>query len=133
MRAINEIIIHCTATKEGEDYTAADIRQWHKAQGYDDIGYHYVIRIDGSVEVGRNIETIGAHCRGCNANSIGIVYVGGIDHNGEPKDTRTEAQRQSLRKVISHLKVVYSITKISGHNEYSNKACPCFNVSLEDF
>ena len=74
MRHINEIIIHCSATPEGRDYTVADIDRWHKARGWRGIGYHYVIYRDGSVHAGRPVEQIGAHCTGHNANSIGICY-----------------------------------------------------------
>lgn len=90
MRKITEIIIHCSATPEGKDYTVEDINQWHKARGFKCIGYHYVIYRDGSIHNGRPIEQVGAHCQKHNANSIGICYIGGCDLTGKkPKDTRT--------------------------------------------
>ena len=77
MRTINKIILHCTATPEGRHTTVEDIRLWHKSQGWSDIGYHYVVYLDGSIHTGRPIEVSGAHTKGLNKNSIGVVYVGG--------------------------------------------------------
>lgn len=94
MRIINEIIIHCSATPEGKDYTVEQIKQWHKQRGFSDIGYHYVIYRDGSIHSGRPIERIGAHCLKHNAHSIGVCYIGGVAKDGKtPKDTRTDAQK----------------------------------------
>lgn len=133
MREINEIIIHCSATKEGLDINSSTIREWHKARGWSDIGYHFVIRIDGTIEKGRDINRIGSHCKGKNTNSIGICYVGGVSKDGKTNmDTRTEEQRKSLISLVNALKIVFSdIDTISGHNEYSKKDCPCFNVKEE--
>ena len=89
MRYISEIIIHCSATKEGLDFNVNDLRRWHKAQGWKDVGYHFVITLDGTIEQGRALEEIGSHTKGHNAHSIGICYIGGLDKNGKPKDTRT--------------------------------------------
>lgn len=131
MREITEIIIHCSATKEGHPFFAADIDRWHKAQGWSGIGYHYVIDIDGKVETGRAEYQTGAHAKGHNANSIGICYIGGLDINGKPKDTRTQEQRESLAELVARLKVKYPKATVHGHNEFANKACPCFNVRKE--
>lgn len=87
------IIIHCSATRAGQDFTAADIDRWHRARGFRSIGYHFVIRLDGTIEPGRDVSLDGAHCTGWNRRSIGICYVGGLDKEGRPADTRTEAQR----------------------------------------
>lgn len=89
MRYINEIIIHCSATKEALDFNVNDLRRWHKAQGWKDVGYHFVITLDGTIEQGRALEEIGSHTKGHNAHSIGICYIGGISKEGKPKDTRT--------------------------------------------
>lgn len=131
MREITEIIIHCSATKEGHSFFAADIDRWHKAQGWSGIGYHYVIDIDGKVETGRAESQTGAHTKGHNANSIGICYIGGLDRDGKPKDTRTPEQRKSLAELVARLKVKYPKATVHGHNEFANKACPCFNVRKE--
>lgn len=131
MREITEIIIHCSATKEGHPFFAADIDRWHKAQGWSGIGYHYVIDIDGKVETGRAEYQTGAHAKGHNANSIGICYIGGLDRDGKPKDTRTPEQRKSLAELVARLKVKYPKATVHGHNEFANKACPCFNVRKE--
>lgn len=130
-RVINKIIVHCSATQEGKDYTAADIRRWHLARGFSDIGYHYVIYRDGTIQPGRNVNLIGAHCTGYNAHSIGVCYIGGLDKSNKPKDTRTDAQKASLLKLLKQLKKMYPKATIHGHNEYANKACPCFNAKKE--
>nr|DAF01772.1 MAG TPA: endodeoxyribonuclease I [Caudoviricetes sp.] len=132
MRHINEIIIHCSATPEGRDYTVADIDRWHKARGWRGIGYHYVIYKDGSVHAGRPVEQIGAHCTGHNANSIGICYIGGVAADGKtPKDTRTPAQRIALRELVEELRAKYPGATVHGHREFAPKACPSFDVQTE--
>ena len=132
MRKITEIIIHCSATPEGKDFTVEDIRRWHLARKFADIGYHYVIYRDGSVHKGRSEELTGAHCLGHNANSIGICYIGGVAKDGKtPKDTRTPQQKTALRQLVNQLKFYYPHATVHGHNEYSNKACPSFNVQTE--
>lgn len=129
MRELKEIILHCTATKEGQDYSVEQVRKWHLDRGFNDIGYHFLIRLDGTVEAGRPLETVGAHCKGHNANSIGIAYVGGLDKNGRPKDTRTLPQKESMRRLVHDLKQCFPRLEVHCHNEYSTKACPCFSVS----
>lgn len=132
MRKINEIIIHCSATPEGKDYTVNNIRQWHLQRGFNDIGYHYVIYRDGTIHNGRPIEKTGAHCTGRNSNSIGICYIGGMDSsNKKPKDTRTSEQRFALFKLVKQLMSKYDlqINQVKGHYEYANKACPSFDMN----
>jgi len=133
MRKINKIIIHCTATPEGREHDVADIRRWHLKRGFNDIGYHYLIHIDGTIEEGRPISKQGAHCSGENKGSIGLCYVGGMSKDmSKAKDTRTQAQKDSLIKLMHEL--IYKYNKdmtIHGHNEYANKACPSFNVQEE--
>lgn len=132
MRKINKIILHCTATPEGRETTVDDIRKWHKAQGWSDIGYHYVVYLDGTVKKGRPIETIGAHTQGHNAGSIGIVYVGGIDKMTlKPKDTRTAKQKESLHNLLMEQMLKYKVATLHGHNEFAPKACPSFDVKKE--
>jgi N-acetylmuramoyl-L-alanine amidase len=128
MREIREIIIHCSATPENKSFTAKDIDTWHRQRGYNGIGYHYVIRLDGSIENGRGLEQIGAHAYGHNAFSIGICYIGGCDEKMNPKDTRTPEQTVSLIKLLQVLRQKYPKAKIIGHNEISDKACPSFDV-----
>lgn len=132
MRKITKIIIHCSATPEGRDYTIADIDRWHKQKGWKGIGYHYVVYRDGSVHSGRSIEEIGAHCTGQNANSIGVCYIGGLSADGKTaKDTRTPEQKAALRSLIEKLKAKFPNVTIHGHREFANKACPCFDVKTE--
>ena len=128
MRHIKQIIIHCSATPEGKNIGATTIRGWHKERGFTDIGYHYVIRLDGTIEQGRPIEQIGAHCQGHNRNSIGICYIGGLSQKRQPKDTRTIAQRQAMKQLIQELQEQFPEATIHGHREFAAKACPCFDI-----
>ena len=134
MRKITDIIIHCSATKEGRDFDVEDVRNWHvKGNKWNDVGYHYVIKLDGTIEIGRPIDKMGAHCKGHNRNSIGICYAGGMGMDLKSwKDTRTPEQIESLKSLVNALKTCFNIQKVSGHNEYtSSKICPCFNVKKE--
>lgn len=131
MRDIKKIIVHCTATPEGRQHTVEDIKRWHLQRGFQDVGYHYVVYLDGSVHTGRDVSRIGAHCSGQNAASIGVCYVGGVDAKGQPKDTRTVAQKLSLRNLINELRRRYPGATVHGHREFANKACPCFDVKTE--
>ena len=132
MRKITEIIIHCSATPEGKDFTVEDIRRWHLARKFADIGYHYVVYRDGSVHKGRAENIAGAHCLDHNANSIGICYIGGVAKDGKtPKDTRTPQQKQALRQLVQQLQFVYPHATVHGHNEFAAKACPSFNVQKD--
>lgn len=131
-RYINEIIVHCSATPEGKDFTVSDIRRWHLDRGFSDIGYHYVIYRDGSINKGRDESKIGAHCTGHNSNSIGVCYIGGCTADGKtPKDTRTPAQKKSLLELLKELKKKYPAASIHSHKDYANKACPSFDATKE--
>lgn len=131
-RNIKELIVHCSATPEGKDYSVDTIRQWHLQRGFSDIGYHYVIYRDGSIHTGRDESIIGAHCTGHNTNSIGVCYIGGCASDGKtPKDTRTTEQKQSLVKLLKELKTKYPQASIHGHRDFSSKACPSFDATKE--
>ncbi len=131
-RTIKEIIVHCTATAEGKDYTIADITKWHKQRGFATIGYHYVVYRDGSIHNGRDVNVAGAHCTGHNSYSIGVCYVGGCKSDGlSPKDTRTNAQKTALLSLLKNLRVLYPNAKIYGHRQFANKACPSFDATKE--
>ncbi len=129
-RHINRIVVHCSATREGGYFTAADIRRWHKERGWSDIGYHYVVRLDGWVEVGRPVEKPGAHAKGYNEDSIGVCYVGGLDAAGKAADTRTDEQKASLKIICEYLCRWHNVSEIVGHRELPGvkKDCPCFEV-----
>lgn len=132
MRLIDLVVVHCTATPAGRTVTVAEVDRWHKARGFNQIGYHYLIGLDGTVERGRQDWQIGAHVAGWNTSSIGICYVGGLDKSGFAKDTRTEAQKAAILTLLRDLLVKYpTIERIAGHNEFANKACPCFEAGLE--
>ena len=129
MRNINKIILHCSATREGQDISTETIRGWHvNERGWSDIGYHFVVLLDGTVDKARPVKRQGAHVRGKNKGSIGICYIGGCDADMNPKDTRNEAQKKSLEELISYLMESYDDATLHGHNEFSSKACPSFNV-----
>lgn len=152
MKTIDSIVIHCSATRAGQDVRAADIDKWHKERGFACIGYNYVIDLDGTVEVGRPLSMDGAHCntaglsgQSYNKHSIGICYVGGLDENGKPADTRTPEQKLSMTNLVNKLCDEYPITEIIGHRDASPdrngdgvisrnewiKQCPCFDVKSE--
>lgn len=145
MRVIDKIVIHCSATAECVDFDMTDIRQWHLDRGWRDIGYHYVIKLDGTIQHGRGIDQMGAHVSGHNANSIGICYVGGLDADGKSKDTRTPEQIKSLFDLVGALKVLFPKAEVMGHRDLSPdlngdgkiskfeflKDCPCFDAIPE--
>lgn len=131
MRFINDIILHCSATPPDMDVDAKTIGEWHTRQGWRGCGYHYVIKLDGTVEKGRAISTPGSHCKGHNAHSIGVCYVGGLDANGVPADTRTDQQKAALLKLLTNLTLMYHC-RTHGHRDYNpGKACPCFDAKTE--
>ena len=129
------IVIHCTATPEGRDIGAKEVDRMHRQRGFNGIGYHYVIRLDGTVEKGRPEDAIGAHVEGLNARSIGIAYVGGVDANdiNKAEDTRTPQQKAALRALLTTLRARYPNAKIIGHRDHPGvkKACPCFDAIPE--
>jgi N-acetylmuramoyl-L-alanine amidase len=129
-RVIDEIIVHCTATPEGRDVSVDTIRSWHLANGWKDIGYHYVVLLDGTVQVGRPEAEVGSHVAGHNSRTLGIVYVGGVAADGRtPKDTRTPAQKAALLDLARALIAKYpTVRKVTGHNQHAAKACPSFDV-----
>lgn len=131
MRLINEIIVHCTDTPDTMEVTGAMVTAWHqKDHGWNYCGYHYVVRLDGTIDQTRPISLAGAHVRGHNAHSIGVAYAGGR-HNGKIADTRTEAQKMALKKLLYNLVSMYRCN-ISGHHDYnSGKTCPNFDARKE--
>lgn len=142
MRKIDSIIVHCSATKAGMDFGVRDIDRRHRERGMDGVGYHYVIRLDGTVEEGRKLERVGAHCLKWNERSVGICYIGGLDEAGLPADTRTDRQKEAMRRLIGVLRRRYEISAVMGHRDTSPdlngdgvigpeefiKWCPCFDV-----
>ena len=142
---IHSIVVHCSATREGQWVDAHDIDTWHKARGWSGIGYHRVIRLDGTVEQGRAFTRRGAHVRGNNTNTLGICLIGGLDEEGDPKDTFTWQQFDALHKEILRIKMFCNIETIKGHRDYSPdlngdglitpdefiKQCPCFDVQTK--
>jgi N-acetyl-anhydromuramyl-L-alanine amidase AmpD len=139
---IRRIVLHCTATREGQDIDAATIKRWHLRQGWSDIGYHFVIRLDGTIEKGRPEQTPGSHVKGFNTGSIGVVYVGGLDAQGRGKDTRTVEQKAAMADLVRELTRAYPQAAVMGHRDLSPdkdgdgvierhewmKECPCFDA-----
>jgi N-acetylmuramoyl-L-alanine amidase len=134
-RPISSIIIHCTATPEGKAYSVADINAWHRARGFEMIGYHYVILLNGEINIGRPVSRVGAHTQNHNNGTIGISYVGGMNSSmTRAKDTRTRVQKASGRALIDALLEKFpGIHSIHGHNEFAQKACPSFIVRNDDW
>ena len=152
MKTIDSIIIHCSATRAGQDLRAKDIDRMHRARGFNQIGYNFIIDLNGIVENGRPLSIDGAHCNtkgfsesSYNKHSVGICYIGGLDASGKPADTRTIAQKTSLRELVAKLCKEYDIVEVLGHRDTSSdldgsgevepaeyiKACPCFDVRSE--
>lgn len=145
MRDITHIVIHCSATIEGRPHTVQEVERWHKAKGWASIGYHYVVTLDGKAWTGRPERSPGAHVGGHNSTTIGVCYIGGLDLNAQPKDTRTDAQKAGLLTLLRSLKGRYPTATILGHRDLSPdknkdgkvtpdewvKACPCFDAQPE--
>ena len=127
------IAIHCSATSEKQNFGAADIDKWHRAKGWACIGYHYVIKRDGTIEQGRKESQIGAHVADWNATSLGICLIGGVDADdrNRAEDNFTPEQYASLKTLLKELKTRYPKAKIQGHRDFPKvaKACPCFDVA----
>lgn len=136
-RNIKEIIVHYTATPQGENFTVEQIRQMHLANGWSDIGYHWYIDLNGNIFKGRDENLVGAHTVGHNTISIGICYCGGCPPRSNKNwqnigiDTRTPAQKAALINLIWELKRRYPYATVHGHNEFANKPCPGFNAREE--
>lgn len=132
MRDINQIIVHCSSTKWSMDIGAKEIRKWHTQEnGWSDIGYHWVIRRNGTIEPGRDEKTNGAHARGYNSHSIGICMVGGLnDKVNKTEANYTFQQYTSLDYLVKELRSKYPISEVLGHKDLPGvaKDCPCFNV-----
>ena len=133
MRTITLIVVHCSAVRPDQTSSVAQIDTWHRRQGWKlGIGYHYVVRRDGQIEPGRPEWLVGAHCQNHNSHSIGVCYEGGLDIRGQPADTRTEAQKEALRRLLKELKERYPRAIIVGHRNLNPlKACPCFDAVKE--
>jgi len=143
MRRINHIIFHCSATRADCDYSVEALRRDHIKRGFKGIGYHFYITRDGQTHTTRPIEQAGAHCRGHNRHSIGICYEGGLNPDGSPADTRTEAQRKAMHQLTAGLLKIYRNARLCGHRDLSPdrngngkvepdewlKLCPCFDVA----
>ena len=129
------VVIHCSAVKPDQLSSVAQIDSWHRERGFKfGVGYHYVIRRDGSIEAGRPEWMVGAHCVNHNKYSIGVCYEGGLDARGQPADTRTAAQKASLRQLLTDLHRRYPRAVIVGHHDLNpQKECPCIKNVAEEY
>lgn len=130
MRKITKFFVHCSYTRPSQDIGVEWIRNVHVNQfGWDDIGYHIVIRRNGDVELGRPVEVIGSHAKGHNSDSIGVCLIGGMTEDGTGEEFNfTVTQLNALNYVYESMCLEIGPIDVFGHNEVSEKACPCFNV-----
>ena len=124
----SQIFVHCSATKAAMDIGVREIRQWHKEQGWLDVGYHFIIRRDGTVEAGRDQDAVGSHVKGYNSTSVGVCLVGGIDAKGQPEANFTPQQLSALKGLLHELKGTYPKAVIMAHHDVAPKACPSFDL-----
>ncbi|PMG37697.1 N-acetylmuramoyl-L-alanine amidase [Vibrio splendidus] len=125
--AFSFITVHCSATPPKQDVDVAEIRRWHKKKGWRDVGYHFVIRRNGDVELGRPLSQTGAHVKGHNKGNIGVCMVGGCNTELQPEDNFTLAQRKALFGLVAALQEQFLISdeSVKGHKDWGvNKACP---------
>tara|TARA_B100000427_G_C15254313_1_gene483605 strand:- start:151 stop:582 length:432 start_codon:yes stop_codon:yes gene_type:complete len=125
------IVIHCAATKPSMDIGYDEIRKWHvEDNGWDDVGYHYIIKRDGTLQTGRDESMVGSHARQVNGTSLGICLVGGVDDNNDWENNFNDEQFETLKTIVLKLKDKYQIEKIIGHYEVDDvKKCPSFDVT----
>lgn len=128
----NYIVVHCSATQCKQAYDWKSIDQMHRLKGWLSIGYHYVIKADGTIQEGRPRDAIGAHASGHNSDSVGICLIGGCDIHGKSVDNFTKAQKSSLKELLDYLRYIYyeQNPKVLGHRDFTGvqKDCPCFDV-----
>ena len=133
MKDVLYIVVHCTDTRVNQKVTVGDIRNWHLARNFADIGYHWVIDQEGNILKGRDEKYAGEHVKHYNQHAIGVCYIGGMDEQGRYADTRTPAQKAALHYLLEELKDTYPQAKIVGHRDFPNvaKPCPCFDAQSE--
>ena len=130
MRTIRKIVLHYSATKDDHDVTAQDINKWHKNRGFRMIGYHYVVKLSGEVEIGRSEEMVGAHTKGHNLDSIGVCFIGGFKGNSKKgSNTMNEAQELSVINLLKDLLNRYPDAELYGHKNFNATQCPGFDVA----
>lgn len=134
---MKKIIVHCSATPPSLDIGADAIRDWHKAKGWADIGYHYVIKRNGLIELGRDLDgdgdvedEIGAHAYGFNRESLGICLIGGINEKGASNANYTFEQYLSLQVLVKDILSRYPEAEVLGHRDLPDvqKDCPCIDI-----
>jgi len=145
LKIVKYRVYHCSATLPHQDIGVKEITEMHKKKGWSTIGYHVVVRLDGTPEFGRSFQVSGAHVKGYNWESLGICYVGGLNALGQPADTRTPEQKKTLIMIDNLLAHIYPRSIAKGHRDFSPdldgdgiiepnefiKECPCFDVATE--
>ena len=129
--AVRYFIIHCSATRVTSSYTAEQLEADHKARGFRTGGYHFYVRQDGRMWQYRKLLEVGAHCRPWNRCSIGICYEGGLDADGEPANTLTQAQYERIMELLRQLGELFPEAVVRGHRDMpgaTNKECPCLDA-----
>lgn len=129
-QATDAIFVHCSATPPTMDIGRETIEMWHKQQGWLAIGYHFVIKRDGTVQEGRPVNVVGSHVKDWNSRSVGVCLVGGIDAKGKFEANFTPAQMNALRNKLAELKALYPQADIKAHHDVAPKACPSFDLQL---
>ena len=130
MRFLNKIILHCADTRTNQSFSVQDVRNWHLTRGWSDIGYHYYIKLDGSLHEGRPLSRVGSHCKGHNTGSIGVCFEGGKTSDNKPWDKPTDNQIKTVRSLIQSLRNDYGYLSLHGHYDFSSKSCPNFDVCI---
>ena len=130
MRFLNKIIFHCADTRTDQNFNISDVKRWHLDRGWSDVGYHYFIKLDGSIQKGRDIGRIGSHCKGHNTGSIGVCFEGGKNPDDSKWDRPTEKQIEAAQITISWLRIRFGELTYHGHYEFSSKSCPNFDICI---
>lgn len=130
MLPIRYLTIHCAATPEGRDVKAKTVDDWDRAK-FGQVSYHWVIELDGTAVRGLPDNKRGAHVGGRNTGNIGVCYVGGVDKKLNPKDTRTQAQKDTMARLVGEYRAKYPGIVVRGHRDWPGvkKACPSFDVA----
>lgn len=133
MKEVLYIVVHCSSTRPEQNWTVDDIDRCHRAQGWAMVGYHWVIKQDGTIQQGREEKYAGSHVKHYNEHAIGVCYIGGKDAKGRTADTRTPEQKAALWFLLKDLKESYPQAKIVGHRDFPNvyKDCPCLDCQSE--
>ena len=128
-REIDKIILHCSDTKTSQSFDISDIDLWHRKRGWDCVGYHYYIKLDGTLQPGRDLNKKGSHCYGHNSKSIGVCFEGGLNPDGSKWDEPLNEQLLTYDILKAYLDSIFGTLPVHGHYEFSDRSCPNFDIS----